>query len=168
MIIKPPVQIAFAGITDTPAALIDLAPTLAGGLGIPVPASFKGHDLSPVVKGVSHGDVKREIYSEHDHWNILRQSVRGKSHKLIFTADTDRNTFGVPVVDGYELFNLEEDPGETHSSSGEDEEIRARLSENLRIMDRWMVRHQQGAEDVKAGPLSDDELEMLKGLGYVQ
>jgi arylsulfatase A-like enzyme len=103
---------------------IDMVPTLLDLLGRPVPSHLPGRNLRPVLLGERRQD--RDVFIE---WNTDRQEL--PESKNVAEDDTDRrraanaNTRAVITPGGWklclsdgdksQLFNLAEDPGETHN-----------------------------------------------------
>ena len=70
-------------------SLVDL-----DALGLAVPEAFAGRSLLPLVRGeqVATAPVFSQIRRFNQKW-----AVRTDRHKLVYTADTGSNAFGVPV-----------------------------------------------------------------------
>src|SRR4051794_27351124 len=114
--------------SDAMVELLDLAPTLLEGAGIPIPSGMVGRSLTPVLTGqtAKHRD---SIYCEHFDSSFLYDpppmgsSVRTERYKLSYY-----HNLGVG-----ELYDLEKDPGEVENlwtSSGA-KGARAELTELL-------------------------------------
>lgn len=94
---------------------IDLAPTILGLAGVPVPAAMQGADLRPVLRD-SAARVHTDWYYEHVYSDPARrpipktEGVRTEQWKFIRYPDTR------PVVE--ELFDLHADPREERNLAG--------------------------------------------------
>jgi hypothetical protein len=83
--------------------------------------------------------------------------VRTRSWKFIVSE-------GNPALpDGPSLFDLERDPGETVDLTGRGLEVEARLAE---LLARWRGAVRP-APDARAAPLSEEDREQLRSLGYL-
>lgn len=150
-----------AGTTvDLPVELIDVAPTILAQLGLKAPDPFQGHSLLVEADG-----GPKVAYCETDRFNVIKRVVRGASHKLIHTRNTGRNAAGVPIQDGYELYDLEKDPGETQNLYDPQSPIAIALTDLL-------ARHAAATTGAQPPPpsaqLSPADIELLRSLGYVQ
>lgn len=132
------------------ATLLDVAPTVAGFMGLKSPASFRGRDLLRLSPGTETA-VFQETYrpeAVQDRFGILD----GSRH-LVFRPDNGR----------YEYFDHERDPDERSAATLEDglPAEGLALKERLDIFVRGVLRNKKDvAVDGKAE-------EMLKSLGYV-
>jgi arylsulfatase A-like enzyme len=91
---------------------LDLAPTLLDYAGAVIPAGFQGSSLKPLIEERA-GDNWRKSFFYHyygqfdvpEHWGI-----RTEEHKLVCFPQGDSSF--------WELYNLEEDPGEMLNQAG--------------------------------------------------
>jgi arylsulfatase A-like enzyme len=133
--------------------LIDVAPTILDVAGIPRPEVFEGESLLGLITG------ERE------------ERLEGKA---IFTRTTLRPRKAVVIEDRWkcifkeggaiELYDLEDDPGETRNLAEVEHERAAALFARLRS---WM----DGAGGTRGAPrmeLSEDDVEALRALGYIE
>jgi len=145
---------------DTPIGLIDLAPTLLSLLGISIPAEMRGQDMAAAVRGTADRYAPRPLFAyKSDQPGRALQSVHYGPWKLIERMWGPMSTF--------ELFNLEDDPGEvTNRWIGE-----AIVGGALRQAMAW-ERHTSGpaaaTELNKLETLDPETIEQLRNLGYVQ
>ncbi len=107
-------------VTDVPAELRDIMPTLLDLAGLPIPAEVEGESLVPALRGETSG-FKHHIHGEHP---SLGQTV----HWL-----TDGRTKYVWMsLEGHEqLFDLTNDPQELHDLAGEQPETVAEWRQYL-------------------------------------
>jgi membrane-anchored protein YejM (alkaline phosphatase superfamily) len=132
------------------ATLLDVAPTVAGLMGIKTPASFRGRDLLKLAFGTETA-VFQETYRPEaiqDRFGLLERSKH-----FVFCPETGR----------YEYFDHEKDPDERSAITLEDglpAEALA-LKERLDAFVRDVLRYKK---DVAADGKAE---EMLKSLGYV-
>ncbi len=136
--------------------LTDILPTVAELAGVPAPEGVEGESL---VGSWSRGetiDSRRLAYAEADHRNdeddILRM-VRLGSVKLIHNRMTRQSR----------LFDLGRDPQETEDLAAQDPETLRTLDAALRS---YMDLELEPTADLP--PLTDEQLERLRSLGYVQ
>jgi arylsulfatase A-like enzyme len=136
-----------------PVSLVDVAPTVTSLLGVSFPA-VDGTDFSSLWKGKDgEGETELYIFSEADHNNEdedMFRSVRQGQFKLIVDRRTGEK----------EMYNLDEDPGETENIADEQPKIRQRLIERLEEhLDESMPKQE-------LPDLSSEEREHLESLGY--
>ena len=137
-------------------SLLDVAPTIADVMELPVPGSFRGVSLS----GEMTGD--RELWSETEHTidGTHKLSLRrgASSGKAIFSVRDDE-------VD-VELFDLRQDPGELEALS--DGEMTERVEQRLRDYLAAAALAREGKGETPNVELDPEERERLRSLGYIQ
>ncbi|MEW6071775.1 MAG: sulfatase [Planctomycetota bacterium] len=109
---------------DAPSGLVDVAPTILGLLGLPVPEEVDGVDLSFAWRNPVRLPAERLLFSEADHNNAqpdIGRSIRLARHKLILDRPTDRAL----------LFDLAVDPGERTDLAAREPRRAALLREAL-------------------------------------
>ena len=110
LMIRYPPLTAAGSTTDALALNIDLAPTLLELAGVTVPPDLQGRSLLPVLGGQTPADWRESIYYRYyqqmnSYHRVARhEGVRDQRYKLIH--------FTEPGFEGYELYDLEQDPGE--------------------------------------------------------
>jgi arylsulfatase A-like enzyme len=105
------------GRSDAFAYLFDIAPTLCDLVAAPIPSTFDGRSLAPVIRGQVSG-VRDAVFLAY---RSVQRAVRLGDWKLI----------RYPEVDTTQLFNLRDDPHETRNLAGDPaqaERVRALLS----------------------------------------
>jgi len=154
---------AAAGTTiDRLVQTIDVAPTILDIAGVARPADFEGHSLAGLIAGES-ADWEEIAFAELRRFN-LKWSLRTRDHKLVYTHDTGVNRAQVPVVAGYELYDLGADPAEQRDLHASKTELTERLGARL---ESYAGGGSTGAA-AGAGPdLSDEQRERLRSLGYL-
>jgi arylsulfatase A-like enzyme len=158
--------------------LIDLLPTLARAAGLPATdagAQWQGQDL---VEAVSTGDFagyaiselyphsreardvwKRKVpdfMAEYDsRFNRLLRSYRTDTHKLIWSSNGR-----------HELYDLKQDPSESHNIFLERKDLAAQLAGRL---DAWMdsFPHAISGKAVDEAPRDELVTQRLRELGYL-
>lgn len=145
---------SFPPRVDTPASLLDVAPTILQFAGVPRPSQFQGKGLIDLLQP-NPGQAQREIYSEslYAHYHFAcspLMSLRVGRYKYIEAPKP-------------ELYDLAVDPGEKHNLYGE------RKSIALALRERLLKLHSRGAPvPSPAGRLLDaDAISRLMSLGYV-
>ena len=113
---RTPLIIRYPALTDGGAEVddlvlnIDLGPTFLELAGVEVPEEVQGRSLVPLLQGETPEDWRDHIYYRYYqemnsfHRVARHEGVRGERYKLIH--------FTEPGFEGYELYDLEEDPGE--------------------------------------------------------
>lgn len=110
---------------------IDYAPTFLELAGAPVPADMQGRSLLALLEGKQPADWRDALYyhyyeSRATHRVAAHYGIRKGQYKLIYFYEEEHDYF--------ELFDLEEDPGEMHNLYAESayEEIRVELRARLK------------------------------------
>ncbi|NJB84282.1 arylsulfatase A-like enzyme [Lewinella marina] len=110
LLIKYPEQIEGGTTSDALVMNIDLATTLLELAGVEVPADLQGRSLTPLFNGTTPDNWRDHIYYRYYqemnsfHRVARHEGVRGERYKLIH--------FTEPGFEGYELYDLREDPQE--------------------------------------------------------
>jgi choline-sulfatase len=170
--LRIPLGLAWAGkirpgtTIDAPALNLDVAPTVLGLAGLPVPASFRGFDWTPVLQGAPPPRDRTLWFEAHKGAVLSSQEAANARRKGLLEVGLMvdgrkqilRLTEGAPA-----LFDLVKDPREAHGLAAD-----ARLSQRLH---EWMDAVQQGliASD-RLGPatVGSEDAAQLRALGYVQ
>ena len=118
-----PAGTAAAALTQ----IIDIVPTLADLLGVETPKTVEGKSLTPVLDNPK-ATIHDAIYSDADWPHGLdagrRESIR--TDDWLYTRYTE--------IDERELFDLNNDPGQTRNIAGDRKEITKRMEARL---DAW-------------------------------
>ena len=147
---------SFRERVESPAGLIDVAPTVLSFLGFPSPANFCGHSLMELAQGGIA--PPRDVYSEssyaHDKfgWAILRSLGRG-----------DYQYLDAPHP---ELYNLKADPSERHNLLPTQTALAASYRERLAALVA-AYRSVPGAGRPTATAVAPGSADSLRSLGYL-
>jgi arylsulfatase A-like enzyme len=136
-------------------SLVDVMPTILGLLGIPSLSGFDGYDLRPLWQESCARLPERFVFAEADIDNVrdnIKLAVRSRQHKLHYDILSKK----------IELYNLAEDPQELTSIYHEHTALSKLLFQELRNFMQSSTKKGQ-----KAAPLSPEELQRLKSLGYL-
>ncbi len=134
------------------ARIVDVAPTLLDLLSLPPLDGAEGQSLVAWIENPQQPS-KLSAYAETYvprlgyGWSELRSLRRGK-YKLILAPRS-------------ELYDLEQDPGETHDLLVEQPDIARALRRELETLVA------EAESDVTPGPTNSDTIERLRSLGYV-
>ena len=163
---RVPLVLALPGVlpegvmTDHPASLIDLAPTILGLLALPAPAQFQGENLLPGRALPGH-PVRKRIFGET---NGRIHSVRSAEWRFVYNPEgLHPEAPGGPYPIGdVELFDLRKDPRERHNlARARPDLVRAFTAE----VQAWKTRYvRKGANE---GSIDPEALEELRALGYL-
>jgi arylsulfatase A-like enzyme len=157
-VIRVPLVVRFpegrGGVSDAPVAVIDLAPTILGHLGLDVPPSMQGRDISaaasaaewdfPVFAGSSM------LAGERQYTVVYRGRKLILGHKESMSAA--------------KYFDLAADPGELDPLIVEDD---ARL-ELERSLDVWLTGNIAFAEKFERPEVSGAIHDQMRAIGYIQ
>ncbi len=153
LIIRLPGKPAALAVGD-PVSLIDLMPTILAAAGLETPAQVQGRSLLPSLQG-KPGEPNRSLYGEtflprlHFNWSELRGVENAKYHFI----DAPRP----------ELYDLKNDPGETHDLFSEKKAVAAEMRAKLADLIRDYSAEKEMAEKTGLDPAL---MERLKSLGY--
>jgi arylsulfatase A-like enzyme len=157
LLVRLPGQERGASVPGT-VELTDLVPTLLGLAGLEPPDGLAGIPLPLAEDGAAAGGA-RAVFAHYRKGSgrglYQAASLRDGPWKLVV-----HNLVSETPVQ--ELYHLGRDPGERHPVTGE-ERIRRRLARGLRA--RLQAEPRFGASTVE---LSDETLERLRSLGYVE
>jgi arylsulfatase A-like enzyme len=154
-------------LVESQVELIDVPATIVDYLELPAPPSFQGRSLARALTGKPPATGKRMAFAETRRFN-MKQSLRGERYKLIHTDDTGINRRGVPIVPGYELYDLQQDPGEQKNIYDESLPLAKVLVAQLENMRRAQPGVADAGQEGPAVELSDEERERLRAMGYIQ
>jgi choline-sulfatase len=105
--LRIPLIIAVPGrapmVSEAPVAAVDLAPTLVDLIGAPVPKSFRGHSLLPIMNG--QPPVAHPIYGE-------LMPATAWPHQAVMMIDGNMKAIHRVTERRWELYDLARDPGE--------------------------------------------------------
>jgi arylsulfatase A-like enzyme len=142
---------------------LDVAPTVLGLAGLPVPSTMQGRDLfgdspaaSEIVSVANHG---RQIMLRDGRWKLIR-TLEGFYYVDAFA----------PRAGDRELYDLRADPAERVNLVESEPEIAARLDAKI---EAWLaVQSSNGSRRERlhgrATGLSREQREGLRALGYVE
>lgn len=140
-----------------PISLVDVAPTLLAVAAAPAPAPLDGRSLRPLLEPGGHAvaaRAERPIFGEADHNNEqedITRMVRQGRYKLHHNR----------LTKAFALFDLEADPAERADLSV----TRPHMASTLRrALESFMATEVAGGS---RGPLSPEQIEKLRSLGYV-
>ena len=114
--------------------MVDIAPTLLDAAGLPASPGIQGRSLWPVLTGEIDLDQHREdAYCEYYNASLMFRDpagyatmVRTKRHKLVAYHESESG----------ELYDLEEDPDETHNRWDDGACQKVKLNMLKRLCDR--------------------------------
>jgi len=152
---------------DSPALILDVAPTVLGLLAADEPASFEGIDWSAVFRGAPAPTDRRTYYQAHRGAVMSKhESDLARRSGLLEVGTihgTRKETFRVGK-NRLHAFDLSADPGELNDLSRKGETP----SEMLLV---WMRTVYDGlvADDASLPePLDEESIDALRSLGYVE
>jgi arylsulfatase A-like enzyme len=139
---------------DAPVSLIDIQPTLAELIGVDPPDGAQGQSLVPLLRG-EPGDPERPLLFELWPPRPDMQALRRGKWKLIRSRG-EATTL--------ELFDLEQDPGETTDLADRRSNLAAELENELDAL----LGRLPAAPEADPSLVTDPELlEQLRNMGYV-
>ena len=153
------------GVRGEPALITDLASTLLSAAGLEAPEFFHGFDWLPTLEGRGSAATDREMFFQAHKGTVLSKEDPAKARQkgLLEVARILEGTKEIlRVARGRRhLYDLEADP----------EERKSRVSEPLSPeLAAWLEEVRRGLELADSLPppsLSDDDVEAMKALGYI-
>jgi arylsulfatase A-like enzyme len=183
--IAAPLVVAAPGLvpggrrSELPVSHLDLFPTLAALAGVPwrtLPAGLQGHDLSGVLvdpeaeppwggaRRLRHAVAYRGAVGNK--WNLFRAFMNRDVDDALPLHYGLRDGAHAVLVNPrkphrFEVFDLREDPGELSPLEGEE---RDRFRGHVTRLAEW---YERTAGDLDTSPLTAEQVEGLRSLGYV-
>lgn len=153
---------------DDPAALVDIAPSVLGLLGLDPEPTFEGLDWSPKIRGGTVETAHRGlcIQAHKGAIHVKHDSDRARSVGLLRVGFIqDRRKLVLDIGSGdLEIYDLRTDPGERVDLGRDDGHPSDELLECV-----GDVTHGLGALDrLAATDLDDESVEQLRALGYLE
>ncbi len=153
LIIKPPGHTASIKINDN-TTIPDITPTILAQCGIEIPDNIQGIDLSAYYNGADGQNADRVLFNEcltatKYNANSLLGVIQGQWHYIQTTRP--------------ELYDWVKDPGELNN-------LYAEQPQRSRILQQYLneiLEEAVSIDDKSETSLNFDELQALKGLGYV-
>ncbi len=157
------------GEIDTPASLIDVAPTILGLIGIDAPDGWRGRDLAAQCREIAaraRHEPARPLFA-----HTLYDEPSGRAGTEVAVVLWPLKLIAEVRDDDFiprELYELQSDPDETRNRLGDPELARARdhLSAAGRAMLAWDTAA-RGA-DTQAAEMDDALREWMKQMGYLR
>lgn len=152
LIIKPPrSQSVRPGRVANPVETIDVSATVVSHFGAPLPATFQGDDLGPLMRGEITALPHPEVISSTG--NLLLHAIQVGDLKLITRGAAS------------ELYDLRADPDEQNNLAAAQPEkvaeLRALLATKIDLQKRTELKPEQGHAEQAS------EKKMLETLGYI-
>ncbi len=152
---------------DEPASILDIGPTVLGLAGLPVPGHFRGVDWSPVLRGETQPAADRVTWHQAHRASVEpKEDIEGLRERGLLEVGRvfeDRKEV-LRVVNGRRReFDLSADPGETKNLSP----LSKMASPELLT---WLSEVKKGlaaADELPPPTLTEDDVEALKALGYI-
>ena len=156
------------GVVSAAAMSLDVAPTLLGLAGLPVPESFRGLDWSPVLRGEREPPRQRAVWFQAHRGAVLAAQEASSARRngllevgVLFWPEGRKEV--LRLADGKRsLFDLGADPGEAH-------DLAAAGSPPSERMQAWLTGLRRGlvaADRLAAAPVDRETALKLRSLGY--
>jgi len=147
--------------------LIDVAPTVLDLLGIAIPSDMQGQSLVAAMGGATAEQRWAASEALMEAGQPEWKSLRSDRHKVIaaYSAENDRRSGIQGKLLWRRLFDLQQDPAEQHDLRGELGDTADALHGLLER--RFTAMADAAAHDGSQIEMSEEMLEKLRGLGYV-
>ena len=152
-------------VIDTPALLLDVAPTVLGLLGLELPESFHGRDWSPVFAGEEVPEPRITWFQAHKGAVLTaHEAENARSRGLLQVGLLAGGMKEILEVRDHDLrvFDLERDPREMQSLVTDNKDPSNELA-------AWYDQVTSGLEQAGRFPppvLDEESVEQLEALGY--
>lgn len=152
---------------ESPATLLDLAPTVLGLLGHAAPDGFRGFDWSGVLAGTARPDPTRRTWYQAHKGAVLSIQEAGPARKdglleLAMVTGTRKEIVQVNQREHY-VFDLSRDPGERRNLNGAGYRPSDPLADWIAHVEEMLA----AADDAPAVNIDEEDVEKLKALGYI-
>lgn len=160
-----PGVIPAGGVVGQNVELLDVSPTVLELLGIEAPPALQGSSLVPYLLDPGTEEAGRPAFSEYGHFRI--HTVRSGDWKLVDNPDHDSPICLPGATEGHyplapvELYNLAEDPLETHNLARQYPDKVEELRELIRR------RFADLPDRLTPQEIPEELQEELEALGYV-
>ncbi|HET7294543.1 MAG TPA: tetratricopeptide repeat protein [Vicinamibacteria bacterium] len=145
-----------AARVDRPVSLVDVVPTVAALLGIPVGDALQGVDLSPWLRGEAAGGGARSLYAE----TVTPTRYYGTSSLL----GVIKEGWKYIETSRPELYDLRQDPAEANDLAAKEPARAEALGGELK---RILAASLATAKPGEAAGLDEDARRRLESLGYL-
>ena len=160
LVVRPPGGVSNARLVSDIVEQIDLLPTILGYLGVSWSDDLPGRDVSQLLRGGDGAAPPGLLFSEQRFGVVDKYSVRTGSMMLILNND------GAEPGGRFELYDLDRDPNEQTSLIDSHPVTLGYLQRELdRFRDRKPFQSLAAADTEL---LTDEELDKLRALGYIQ
>lgn len=151
LLVRYPGRVLKGSVIEEPVGVIDVPPTLLEAAGLEPTPAMGGRSLLRLMRREQSGPPTALLSEElRNNW----RAVRWGSYKLIDYGH-----------DGFALYDVDADPGETRDLAGEQPAVAAALRAQLwRLSDGGSGKEREPA----AGRLDGETLHKLRALGYTQ
>jgi choline-sulfatase len=139
-------------VVEEPVSLVDVLPTVLGLLDIEPPSGLSGESLVPLLEGARL--PPRPLVSETKYGDYEMRALIEYPWKLVYNSTTGTGR----------LYNLADDPRELRDRVADEPRRAAAMRERLR---RWGADHGPRWQAAPPAPLSMEEREQLRALGYM-
>jgi len=155
------------------ATQLDLAPTVLGLIGLPIPPTFQGFDWSGVLLHGEPAPNRKTWHQAHRGAVLSRDEAHhARRRGLLEVAVIDGTSKEILHVERPEspaarTFDLATDPGEVRPGQGG---RKARAKKPSPDLERWLAEVRAGlaASDDLPADVDPESIERLRALGYVQ
>ena len=153
------------GVRTEPALITDLAPTLLSAAGLEVPEFFHGFDWLPALRGEAEAPSEREMFFQAHKGTVLGKEdpTKARQRGLLEVARMENGRKEiVRVARGRrQVYDVVADPAERKNLA--EGEISPELA-------AWLDEVRSGlelADDLPPPSLSDEDLDAMRALGYI-
>jgi arylsulfatase A-like enzyme len=150
-----------------PASILDLAPTVLGLLGHPVPDGYRGVDWSGVLTGRGRPVPGRTLWFQAHKGAVLdiNESADARRDGLMALGMLRDGRKEIAQVnrEEHKIFDLTRDPKELHNLNGAGYAPSPDLEQWIEHVEAALAR----SDDAPAADLDAEDVERLKSLGYL-
>jgi arylsulfatase A-like enzyme len=150
---------------DAPALNLDVAPTILGLAGLPIPSGFRGFDWAPIFQGAAPPRDRIALFQAHKGAVLSAQEASSARRKGLLEVGVmigERKEIFRVAERRLWLFDLSKDPRETRSVAAG-----SRVSRHLHA---WMDVVHKGliaSDRLAPAEIDPENVEQLRALGYI-
>ena len=147
---------------------IDILPTVAELLEVPLPRAIDGRSLVPLMRGEEKGD--RIAFGGITKLTPPRFFIRNRGYKFIESSPREGEQELSPVPPRFQLYDLRRDPGELNNlAESEPKRVRRLHKKLVELIDDSQGNSANTTSVESATEAVDPELrERLRSLGYIE
>lgn len=162
---------------DAPALNLDVAPTLLGLAGLPVPAAFDGFDWSAVLRGTGAPQRERVMWFQAHKGAVLSPQEAASARRkglleiaVLSSPEMRKEIFRI-TERKHSVFDLLRDPRELRSLGSGPGLGRGKTAPVSQSLQAWLTDLNRGlanSDRLAQGTIAPEDVQALRALGYAE